>query len=149
MNIEIHKPELVQRVREQIQSGHFHDVDELLEKALDALQEKETAAIASRRPAGRKSLAQLFAESPLKGLDIDFERDPDSGRDVERAASRALARQSQRPGRRDLQPAADPAALRAAAAQLDALLASTGVTEDDLVGNFKEARRRPKARPGE
>ena len=38
---------------------------------------------ASKRPAGRKSLAQLFAESPLKGLDLKFERDPDTGRPVE------------------------------------------------------------------
>jgi len=36
-----------------------------------------------RRPAGRKSLAQLFADSRFKGLDIDFERDSDYGRDVE------------------------------------------------------------------
>lgn len=36
-----------------------------------------------RRPAGRKSLAQLFAESPFAGLDMDFERDPDVGRDIE------------------------------------------------------------------
>jgi hypothetical protein len=35
------------------------------------------------RPPGRKSLAQLFAESPFRGLDIDFERSPDLGRDVE------------------------------------------------------------------
>jgi Arc/MetJ-type ribon-helix-helix transcriptional regulator len=79
--IEIHNPELEQRVREQIQRGQFHDVDELLERALDALQEKESAAL-PRRPVGRKSLAQLFADSPFKGLDIDFERDPDYGRDV-------------------------------------------------------------------
>jgi hypothetical protein len=36
-----------------------------------------------QRPAGRKSLAQLFADSPFKGLDVDFERDPDFGREVE------------------------------------------------------------------
>ena len=40
MNLEIHNPELVQRVNAQIQSGHFHDADELLEKALDALEGK-------------------------------------------------------------------------------------------------------------
>jgi hypothetical protein len=34
------------------------------------------------RRAGRKSLAQLFAESPFAGLDMDFERDPDLGRDI-------------------------------------------------------------------
>ena len=33
-----------------------------------------------KRPAGRKSLAQLFAQSPFKGLDLKFERDPDTGR---------------------------------------------------------------------
>ena len=37
---------------------------------------------AHKRPAGRKSLAQLFADSPFKGLDVDFERDPDPGRDI-------------------------------------------------------------------
>jgi hypothetical protein len=35
-----------------------------------------------QRPAGRKSLAQLFADSPFKGLDLDFERDPDLGREI-------------------------------------------------------------------
>lgn len=34
------------------------------------------------RPAGRKSLAQLFAESPFRGLDLEFERDRDFGRDT-------------------------------------------------------------------
>lgn len=43
MNIEIHEPELERRVREGIRSGRFHDLDELLTKALDALSEKEAA----------------------------------------------------------------------------------------------------------
>ena len=50
-----------------------------LEAYLDQLLQK---AATSTRPAGRKSLAQLFAESPLKGLDLKFERDPDAGRPV-------------------------------------------------------------------
>jgi hypothetical protein len=36
-----------------------------------------------QRPPGRKSLAQLFAESPFAGLDLDFERDRDLGRDID------------------------------------------------------------------
>ena len=40
MNLEIHNPDLVQRVNAQIQSGHFHDAEDLLEKALDALEGK-------------------------------------------------------------------------------------------------------------
>jgi Arc/MetJ-type ribon-helix-helix transcriptional regulator len=86
MNIEIHNPELEQRVREQIQRGQFHDVDDLLEKALDALEEKETAAAPSSHregPAGRKSLVELFAESPLKGLDLDFSRNKSGARPVD------------------------------------------------------------------
>ena len=50
MNIEIHKPELERRVREEIQSGRFHDVDELLTKALDALSEKEADTYSSASP---------------------------------------------------------------------------------------------------
>jgi hypothetical protein len=39
-------------------------------------------ATSSKRLAVRKSLAQLFAESPLKGLNLNFDRDSDSGRPV-------------------------------------------------------------------
>lgn len=39
-------------------------------------------AAAPKRPSGKKSLAQLFAESPFKGLDLKFDRDPDTGRPV-------------------------------------------------------------------
>jgi hypothetical protein len=35
------------------------------------------------RPPGGKSLAQLFAESPFKGLDLEFERDRGPGRDID------------------------------------------------------------------
>ena len=44
MNLEIRQPELERRVLEGIQSGRFHDVDDLLTKALDALCEKEAAS---------------------------------------------------------------------------------------------------------
>jgi Arc/MetJ-type ribon-helix-helix transcriptional regulator len=44
MNLEIRKPELAQRVQARIQSGRFHDADELIEKVLDALDEQATAA---------------------------------------------------------------------------------------------------------
>ena len=35
-----------------------------------------------KRPADRKSLPELFAESPFRGLDLNFERDADLGRDI-------------------------------------------------------------------
>jgi hypothetical protein len=58
VNLEIHKPELVQRVNAQIQSRHLPGVDELLEQALDALDEKfPTPATA----VPEKDIEQLFA----------------------------------------------------------------------------------------
>jgi Arc/MetJ-type ribon-helix-helix transcriptional regulator len=84
MNLEIHKPELVQRVNAQIQSGHFHDADELIEKALDALEGKTSApasAAERRRAAGRKSLVEVFA--PLRGMNLDFSRNKSASRPVD------------------------------------------------------------------
>ncbi len=85
MNLEIHNPELVQRVNAQIQSGHFHDADELLEKALDALEGKTRPAASPaaerRRAAGRKSLVEVFA--PLRGMNLDFSRNQSPSRPVD------------------------------------------------------------------
>ncbi|MGB6690484.1 MAG: hypothetical protein WBE76_21830 [Terracidiphilus sp.] len=54
----------------------------LLERATENESQCEAARSARQRHSGRKSLAQLFADSPFKGLDVDFERDPDIGRDI-------------------------------------------------------------------
>jgi hypothetical protein len=56
----------------------------LLEQAAqpDTLESQGQRRPKHSRPSGRKSLAQLFAESPFRGLDLDFEREPDSGRDI-------------------------------------------------------------------
>jgi Arc/MetJ-type ribon-helix-helix transcriptional regulator len=68
MRLEIHKPELQQRVRQQIQSGQFLDVDELLTKALDALDERANAATAPSAT-GDVVLAALQA-SPYREIDL-------------------------------------------------------------------------------
>jgi prevent-host-death family protein len=44
------------------------------------VEQFEQLAVRSRQP---KSLVQFFRESPLVGLELDFERDKDTGRDVE------------------------------------------------------------------
>jgi uncharacterized protein (DUF433 family) len=46
MSIEIREPELERLVREGIQSGRFHDIGELLSKALDALSESSSGRLA-------------------------------------------------------------------------------------------------------
>jgi Arc/MetJ-type ribon-helix-helix transcriptional regulator len=85
MNLEIHKPALVERVNAHIQTGQFHDADELIEKALDALDEKTPAPALSaaerRRAAGRKSLVEVFA--PLRGMNLDFSRNQSASRPVD------------------------------------------------------------------
>jgi hypothetical protein len=53
-----------------------------LEAYAEKLLSERAASAAKPRARGRKSLARLFAESPLKGLDLRFERDPDMGRPV-------------------------------------------------------------------
>jgi Arc/MetJ-type ribon-helix-helix transcriptional regulator len=68
MNLEIHKPELAQRLQAQIQSGHFHDTDELIEKALDALDVQEAAA-AQTNETGAVVLAALQAR-PYPDIDL-------------------------------------------------------------------------------
>lgn len=84
MSLEIHSPELVQRLNAQIQSGHFHNAEELIEKALDALEGKTPAPVSvpERRGAtGRKSLVEVFA--PLRGMNLDFSRNESASRPVD------------------------------------------------------------------
>lgn len=68
MSIEIDKPELVERVNAHIQTGHFHDAAELLEKALDAL-DGISAAVAPTTKTGAVVLAALQA-SPYPEIDL-------------------------------------------------------------------------------
>lgn len=56
-----------------IQEGLIRSAQDVLDVGLLWLRDRASAS--ARRPIGRKSLAQLFAESPLKALDIDFPRD--------------------------------------------------------------------------
>ena len=73
MTIEL-KPEQERIIQEEIQSGHFHSPDDVLEHALAALREK------TRQP---KSLVQFFRDSPFVGMEMKFERSHDAGRKIE------------------------------------------------------------------
>jgi hypothetical protein len=76
MNLETNKPALVQRVNAHIRTGHFHDADELLEKALDALDENDALDEKSPAPSVKPhgSLHDFFLNSPLRGANLDLER---------------------------------------------------------------------------
>ena len=75
------KPEQERIIQEEIRSGQFRSPDEVLDRALAALREKAKTPKAAHEP--RKNLVQLFAESPLAGSELTFDRDRDFGRDVE------------------------------------------------------------------
>lgn len=78
MTIEINKPELEDLIRKRLESGTFQNVEDVLWQALSSAppQEKSDATLRPR-PEGQKSLAQLFADSPFRGLAMDFDRFPD------------------------------------------------------------------------
>jgi hypothetical protein len=55
-------------------------VANLLEQAT---QPEEVVRPKYKRPEGRKSIVDLFAESPLRGLDLDFSRNKSTGRPID------------------------------------------------------------------
>lgn len=84
MNLEILEPQLVQRVRAQMESGKFRNVDEFVGQALDALEEKDAIKAPSELAAlRRKNFIELC--DPVRGLaeDIDFSRNPSIARPLD------------------------------------------------------------------
>lgn len=75
MMIEL-KPEDEKLIEEKLRSGAFRSVEEVIHRALVSMPTPEP-----KQPT--KNLVELFAESPLKGLDLNLERDSDYGRDIE------------------------------------------------------------------
>jgi len=85
MTLEITRPETEARIQRRLESGQFHDLDDLLTKALDALPEQEAATPQERRTG--QALIDAFAE--IRGLlsdeEIDrmFSRNPSAARPVD------------------------------------------------------------------
>jgi hypothetical protein len=63
---------------EVVKAGAAHSPEEAVDRAVRALHSSTTG----RKPVHQQvdNLADLFAKSPFRGLDMDFERDKDSGR---------------------------------------------------------------------
>lgn len=68
MTIEIIDPELVQRVTMHIRTGQFRNTDELVEKALDALDQRISATLQTNET-GAVILAAL-QDSPYPEIDL-------------------------------------------------------------------------------
>ena len=67
------KSERLAWLEARIASGRFVSAEHAVDEALDLLEAREGPSPALRKPE-RKSLAQLFRESPFYGLDIEFPR---------------------------------------------------------------------------
>jgi hypothetical protein len=88
MNLEIHTPELEQRIRRRIQSGQFHDVDELLSEALDALEEKaplpgSAAPVSAQARETGAAILEVLQSSPYPEIDLTPPRVPIVVRDIQ------------------------------------------------------------------
>jgi putative addiction module CopG family antidote len=69
-------------IQRRVSAGHFATQDEAIQAAVALLEEREGLSV-SNRPINRKNLAQLFAESPFRGLDMEFPRDKHLTRDMQ------------------------------------------------------------------
>jgi hypothetical protein len=81
MRVEL-KPETEQLVQEEIKSGHFHTLDELIVQSVHAWREKNQAEqTAARKP--KKNFAQFLLDSPLPGSGLKLERRKDFPRPID------------------------------------------------------------------
>ena len=76
------KPETERLVQEEIKSGHFHTVDELIVQGVHAWREKHRErGAAGLKP--KKNFAQLLLYSPLPGSGLKLERQRDNPRPID------------------------------------------------------------------
>jgi len=83
MTIEITRPETELLIQECLESGRFHNLDDLLVEVLDALREKGRNGDVPQPALPRKSLLEVFQSVCGLADDVDFSRSPDTGRQVD------------------------------------------------------------------
>jgi hypothetical protein len=79
MIIEIKKPELEALLSKLQKDGA--NLDEILFDTLSTHKSLTEKPLKYQRPAGKKSLVEVSA--PLRGMDLDFGRNPSTGRPVD------------------------------------------------------------------
>ena len=77
MTIQITRPEVEELINQRLQSGAFRDAEDVILQALQS--SPQTTPLPDAPPA--KDIAELFA--PLRGLNLDFGRNPSTGRPVD------------------------------------------------------------------
>jgi Arc/MetJ-type ribon-helix-helix transcriptional regulator len=78
------KPETEQLVQQEIESGHFRNIDELIVEGMRAVREQSKARPAIAKPrTPRKNLFDFLSASPFAGSEINLERQQDYGRPID------------------------------------------------------------------
>jgi Arc/MetJ-type ribon-helix-helix transcriptional regulator len=77
------KPETERLVQEEIRSGHFDSVDELIVKGIHAWREKNRIEPTTVPSKPRKRLYDLLTQPPFAGSELNLERQKDYPRPVD------------------------------------------------------------------
>jgi hypothetical protein len=80
MTIQITRPEVEALINQRLQGGGFKDAEDVILQALKASPPKPVRTPQPDAPAA-KDIEELFA--PLQGLNLDFSRNPSTGRPVD------------------------------------------------------------------
>lgn len=80
MTIQITKPEVEALINQRLQSGGFKDAEDVIMQALQSSPPKPSIETQPDAPPA-KNIEELFA--PLRGLNIEFSRNPSTGRPVD------------------------------------------------------------------
>ena len=72
------RPETERLVQQEIESGHFRNIDELIVEGVRAFRQQSKAAPAIAEPrTPRQNLADFLSVSPFAGSEINLERQRD------------------------------------------------------------------------
>jgi Arc/MetJ-type ribon-helix-helix transcriptional regulator len=81
MHIDV-APETERLVREELSSGHFHSVDELIKAAVEAWRERNAPKAEAPLHAKADNLSDLLLNSPFAGANLNLERLQDYPRPI-------------------------------------------------------------------
>ncbi len=84
MTLQITKPEVEALINQRLQSGAFKDAEDVILQALQSSPPKPSTTPQpepSPAPPPVKDIEEFFA--PLRGLNLDFSRNPSTGRPVD------------------------------------------------------------------
>jgi hypothetical protein len=77
------RPDQEIKIQEALQAGLIHTAEDVIDAGLERLRERFSPRPPAAKASDAANLVELFANSPFAGLDMDFERDEDTGREID------------------------------------------------------------------